>query len=237
MSKKRYRVPRSEARRRHHPQIPQLFEQHVSRLGGVSGGLGRGGHTRDLWGKVKVEPALSPGACWIWRGYLDKDGYGKLTTHDQRSVRAHRWIWEHEHGAISDGFRLISLCGAHSCVNPGHHRLGTQAEAIRLHRAAGRYVEHGDTRGEMGGRAQVRNADVLFMRSQKRVYGLVPVLARLFGVKRQLVAFILRRRTWRHLGNGNKQNAMPLGQLRALADQRAQERFDLDHEAESRGAA
>lgn len=41
-----------------------------------------------LWPKV-----VKGDECWKWTGQLDRDGYGKLRTFEQRGVRAHAYAW------------------------------------------------------------------------------------------------------------------------------------------------
>jgi hypothetical protein len=218
---------------------PRKYEPHVSRIGGQSGGLGRGGHTRDFWSKVKV-CGESPGACWEWIGYRDRDGYGKMTTVIDgrvRTVRPHRFLYEQERGPIPAGMNLLHGCDNRACVNPWHTRPGTQRENIHDMIWKGRKAQAPDNRGELSPRAILTEEDVLFIRSQAAAYGLVPVLARLFGTSHECIVAVRSRKSWRHIGNGNAQNAMPLHQLRALAEQRDADRFDLDDAAISRPGA
>lgn len=215
---------------------PRKYERHVSRIGGTSGGLGRGGHTRDVWCKIHIEKVLAPGGCWEWRGYLDKDGYGKITVAGRRSVRAHRWLWEQERNALARGEVLVGLCGNRACVNPAHKRVGQQSDAIRNLIECGRKAPPPDNRGALGPNAKLTDDDVLFIRAQRKAYGLVPVLAALYGVSCEAISAVRRRKSWTHLGNGNAQNAMPLAELRDLVVQRAAERESIDDYATARAA-
>lgn len=57
--------------------------------------------------------------CLLWTAGRDADGYGKFKV-DGRTVRAHRWLYEHWIGPIPDGLELDHLCRTPACVNPAH---------------------------------------------------------------------------------------------------------------------
>lgn len=57
--------------------------------------------------------------CWLWRGPLQTNGYGKATVL-KRSLLAHRVFYEHFKGAIPEGFHVDHLCKTRRCVNPDH---------------------------------------------------------------------------------------------------------------------
>lgn len=67
--------------------------------------------------------------CWIWLFNTDRDGYGK-TQRNGVTMRAHRFMFEREFGAIPDGLVLDHLCRITSCVNPEHLEPVTNEENI-----------------------------------------------------------------------------------------------------------
>lgn len=56
--------------------------------------------------------------CWIWTKPNDQ-GYGLIGS-GGRTVRAHRFAYEHFIGPIPEGLELDHLCRRPSCVNPLH---------------------------------------------------------------------------------------------------------------------
>lgn len=55
--------------------------------------------------------------CWLWLG-VTSNGYGQFR--DGRTVRAHRWSYQHFVGPVSIDLDLDHLCRVRSCVNPQH---------------------------------------------------------------------------------------------------------------------
>lgn len=76
---------------------------------------------------VKVD---TKSKCWLWQGYLEKNGYGRLSV-------GHKRQWAHIHfynlivGPVPDGLELDHLCRNHACVNPAHLEPVTHKENMR----------------------------------------------------------------------------------------------------------
>ncbi|WP_435300626.1 HNH endonuclease signature motif containing protein [Timonella sp. A28] len=60
---------------------------------------------------------------------------------DQRSHRAHRWLFQYLNGPIPDGKVLDHLCRTTSCVNPNHLEVVDNQE--NLERGWGRRIKTG----------------------------------------------------------------------------------------------
>jgi hypothetical protein len=61
----------------------------------------------------------SESGCWEWLGGKTWDGYGRFRVTD-RTVRAHRFMWQLVFGDVTEGMELDHLCRNRICVYPGH---------------------------------------------------------------------------------------------------------------------
>ena len=59
------------------------------------------------------------GTCWIWIGAKTKSGYGNFFV-GPGNMRAHRFSYLAQNGAIPPGMQLDHLCRNPICVNPLH---------------------------------------------------------------------------------------------------------------------
>ena len=89
-----------------------------------------------FWEYVNKTPA-----CWLWTGKLTADGYPLFRVKRDHPlepwtyVRAHRWAYEAQVGAIPEGLTLDHVrergCHHRHCVNPAHLEPVTRAENTR----------------------------------------------------------------------------------------------------------
>lgn len=72
--------------------------------------------------------------CWLWLGYVDKNGYARLD-----GENAHRAFYRKHVGVIADGNDIDHLCKRRDCVNPAHLESITELENNRRKSRTVRY--------------------------------------------------------------------------------------------------
>jgi len=73
---------------------------------------------------------INSDGCWIWKGLLDRIGYGWFTL-GKEDFKAHRVSYTVFKGEIPDGMLVLHTCDNPSCCNPEHLWLGTQKDNMK----------------------------------------------------------------------------------------------------------
>lgn len=133
----------------------------------------------------KVKPK---GSCLEWQASRFSSGYGQFFA-DGKNHRAHRWLYEHVNGKLSDGLVVRHTCDNPACVNIEHLEVGTQRDNINDKVRRGRQL-----RGENHGRALLTREDVDRIRESNETHR---VLAKRFSVSEGCINNIKLRRTWK----------------------------------------
>jgi HNH endonuclease len=106
-----------------------------------------GSLVESFWNRVG-DPGLVPehapylGPCWPWTGYVQANGYGKLTAgprNEQKCWLAHRLAWKLLIGEPPP--ELDHLYRNRSCVNPTHLEAVHHGDNIRRGRHGGPTAE------------------------------------------------------------------------------------------------
>lgn len=123
--------------------------------------------------RYRVDPVTG---CWIWpvRGNAR---YGTISENG-RAEHAHRWFYKRFVGPIPTGLHLDHLCRNPPCVNPGHLQPVTCAENVRR-----------------GANTRLTVGDVRAIRSRQGTMTQREIAAE-FGVTRETVGMIFRRKRW-----------------------------------------
>jgi hypothetical protein len=133
----------------------------------------------------KVKPK---GSCLEWQASRFSSGYGQFFA-DGKNHRAHRWLYEHVNGKLSDGLVVRHTCDNPACVNIEHLEVGTQRDNINDKVRRGRQL-----RGENHGRALLTREDVDRIRKSNETHR---ALAKRFSVSEGCINNIKLRRTWK----------------------------------------
>ena len=85
--------------------------------------MGRIDLPKHFWDKVEFEPTSG---CWLWNGYLNQDGYGRVSI-NKRLQMVHRATY----GEVPPGTEIDHKCRVRSCCNPDHLEAVPHAENVR----------------------------------------------------------------------------------------------------------
>lgn len=69
--------------------------------------------------RLKFHERPDPDACWVWEGFKDKKGYGRIWN-PGGSQYAHVVVYELEVGPVPPGHEVDHTCNNTSCVRPEH---------------------------------------------------------------------------------------------------------------------
>lgn len=147
-----------------------------------------------FWVKVK---SLGPDECWPWTSATD-GRYGHFWINEgRRSAYAHRVCYELTRGPIPPGLVIRHSCDNTICVNPAHLGVGTAKDNVQDQIIRGRRP---DQRGERNPVAKLTAEKV---REIRRLYSAGDTsqhkLGAQFGVCREVIRSVVRRRTWQHV--------------------------------------
>ena len=156
-----------------------------------------------FWEKVEKLPGED--ACWIWKAYTNRDGYGTFASAPSVMVFAHRFSWELTNGPIPDDMKVLHSCDNASCVRSKHLFLGTDQDNMNDMRTKGRenYVpnnRYGDVKpliGELNGMAKL-TWEIVGKIREDHARGNVSrrILATRYGVSLSAIDNIINNTTW-----------------------------------------
>jgi len=135
--------------------------------------------------------------CWEWKGFLDKDGYGRVSSSYTKKLGAqtsHRASWLIHKGEIPKGKIVRHICDNRSCTNPDHLKLGTLKEnsqdMVRKKRQAF---------GTKNGNAKLTEIEVIVIKQMLEKGKSQALIAELFDVNKNAISNIKRNITWKHV--------------------------------------
>lgn len=133
------------------------------------------------------------GACWIWLGGTDKNGYG-LFRLQGKTVRVTRAVWKlHNKAPLRESQHVLHHCDNPRCVNPDHLFVGTHAQNMAdmadKHRAY-------KPAGTLNPTALLNYAKAQEIREESAKGVTQGILATRYGVSRGAIYHILAGRTW-----------------------------------------
>lgn len=144
----------------------------------------------SFWSKVTKSDG-----CWIWNGYKNQDGYGRMVV-NERLVMTHRIAFAIHHEQPLKRLILHS-CDNPACVNPSHLSVGSQKENVAdMDAKRRRYI----SKGEEIHCAKLTDEMVLKIRHLKEASNIrVAAISRMFNVSHRTIRLVILRETWKHV--------------------------------------
>lgn len=137
--------------------------------------------------------------CWLWAGFRNKGGYGKLGGRRREKHFAHRVAWETWVGLIPGGVCVLHHCDNPPCCNPKHLFIGSQADNMKDMAKKGRRLGLGGLPGVTNPNAKLTEQEVAAVRGLllegKLTHREIGVM---LGVSRAAISHISCGNTWKH---------------------------------------
>ena len=129
--------------------------------------------------------------CWIWSGYKNQNGYGRVKLNG-RQYAAHRLSYEAHVGDIPLGMFICHKCDNPPCVNPDHLFCGTPRDNAIDMTIKGR-GQGPKNKGGANGRAKLTIDQVNTIKSSSEWHH---IIAERYGVSRSLISMIKNGYVW-----------------------------------------
>jgi hypothetical protein len=137
----------------------------------------------DFWSRVEKTES-----CWLWRGPVNRKGYGFVSRRHYGESLAHRYSWLVYKGPVPLGLCVLHRCDIAACVNPDHLFLGTKAD-----NNTDLYAKRRFAIGEKNGQSKLTREMVAQIREAQ---GTQRSIAEKFGISQSGVSRIKNLQVW-----------------------------------------
>lgn len=132
--------------------------------------------------------------CWIWKGFKDPNGYGRLNVNGIPML-ASRLSYQVHYGSIPEGKYVCHKCDTPSCVNPEHLFLGTQQDNVDDMISKGRDKKRA-LKGMAHPNSKLTDDDVRAIKASNEQ---TKALSRRFKISEAVIHDIRKGKIWRHI--------------------------------------
>jgi hypothetical protein len=134
-------------------------------------------------------------SCWIWKGKLDKGGYGSFWVNG-KTMRAHRYSYELFKNVIDLNNVIMHTCDNPSCVNPEHLKEGTTLDNVNDKVDKKRHAIGSKIGTSKLSEEQVIEIKKLLSKEDRLSYNKI---ANIFNVHKSLIYLIHKNKSWKHI--------------------------------------
>ena len=133
--------------------------------------------------------------CWIWNGYRNDDGYGRMKICG-KTYTIHRKIYEFYYGPFDNQKYVCHDCDIPCCTNPRHLFLGTQQDNMDDMKQKNR-----STHGSNSFNAILTEDIVedILIRINNREFSSIKQIALIYNIKRHSIGKILNGKLWKRV--------------------------------------
>jgi len=139
---------------------------------------------------IKERIIVSDAGCWIWQGYKDRDGYGRMRLSGKERF-THRIAYEAWVAPLEPKKVIMHTCDTPACCNPDHLKQGTHGENNRDCAAKGR-----KPKGSKNGNAKLTEYQVLKIREWYFGGMSQDELSKIFNISRVQLRKIIYNINW-----------------------------------------
>ncbi len=146
---------------------------------------------------LKYVSNVNSNDCWVWKKYLDKDGYGQIFTIEngiRKRKRSNRAAYEVFIGEIPDGMHVLHKCDNRACCNPDHFFLGTQEDNM-----ADKVNKNRQLFGEIHPLSRIDESMVMEIHRKYNIGYTQQRLSEEYNVSRQHIGNIISGKRWKHM--------------------------------------
>lgn len=144
--------------------------------------------------------------CWVWTGYVARNGYGQLGGPGGRKGKilyAHRVAYFLAAGLEpAVGLDVCHHCDCRNCVRPSHLFLGTRADNMQDALRKGRApvgAQNGLHKHPERAHRRLSLSAVLTIRKERMAGVPLDALARRYGVSASNISRVALRKTWKYV--------------------------------------
>jgi hypothetical protein len=148
-----------------------------------------------------VDKSAGIDECWPWTWAIAKSGYGCITVALGKLRTTHRVAYEMVNGPIPPGKYICHRCDNRACCNPAHLFAGDPADNTSDMWSKGRQHSYATMqKGEARHNARL-NAEAVREIRRRAGGESKSALARNYGVSITAITAVIKRKTWKHIGD------------------------------------